>query len=139
MFAKKGSGIFVSPKGVLQATESIGLCLVIWFACGVVSLLGALCYAELGTLVTESGAELIYILRGFGTLNREVSRVLAFLYSWSAAVILKPTSFAAICLACANYILGPIIGQCGPPGLLVKLGALVVMCKLMISNSFFFY
>jgi L-type amino acid transporter 9 len=36
-----GSGIFVSPKRVLQETESVGLCLIIWVACGLVSLLGS--------------------------------------------------------------------------------------------------
>ncbi len=36
-----GSGIFVSPKGVLRETQSIALCLIIWTACGLVSLLGS--------------------------------------------------------------------------------------------------
>ncbi len=80
-------------------------------------------------MISESGAEFIYILRGFGTVNFHFARLLAFLYSWSAAVILKPTSFAAISLACSTYILGPIIGECGPPPLLIKIGAFVIMRK----------
>jgi hypothetical protein len=82
----------------------------------------------LGTLIPESGGELIYILRGFQTFNKHVGRVLAFLYSWSAAIILKPSAFGVLTLASSKYILGPIIGNCGPPDTLVKLGAILIMC-----------
>lgn len=43
-----GSGIFVSPSGLLTRTGSIGVSFLVWTACGILSLCGALAYAELG-------------------------------------------------------------------------------------------
>ena len=61
-----GSGIFISPKGVLADVESVGATLCVWVAAGIVSLFGAMCYAELGTMITESGGTYTYVRVIFG-------------------------------------------------------------------------
>ncbi|CAF2550574.1 unnamed protein product [Rotaria sp. Silwood2] len=59
-----GSGIFVSPKNVLKDTKSVGFCLIVWAVCGLLALLGALCYAEIGTVIPRNGAEIAYLKEG---------------------------------------------------------------------------
>ena len=59
-----GSGIFVSPGGVLHNTGSINMALVVWVLAGVFSMIGAFCYAELGCMIKNSGLGL-YLSEGY--------------------------------------------------------------------------
>uniref|UniRef100_A0A670YKQ3 b(0,+)-type amino acid transporter 1 n=1 Tax=Pseudonaja textilis TaxID=8673 RepID=A0A670YKQ3_PSETE len=120
-----GSGIFISPKSVLANIGAIGPCLVIWAACGVLATLGALCFAELGTMIPKSGAEYPYLLEAFGPIP-------AFLFSWSSLMVIKPSAFAIICLSFAEYVSAPFYPGCDPPVLVIKL-AITVLNSLSVK------
>lgn len=77
-----GSGIFISPQAALQFSGSIGACLLIWIACGVISLLGALCFAELGTVVPRSGAEYAYLIEAFAKTDKFWGPLPSFVCAW---------------------------------------------------------
>lgn len=117
-----GAGIFVSPTGVLRFAGSTGMALVVWAACGLISMVGAMCYAELGTMIPKSGGDYAYIFSAFGPLP-------AFLFLWVALLIIQPTSNAIAGITFANYILEPIYAGCSPPDNAVRLVAAVVICE----------
>jgi solute carrier family 7 (L-type amino acid transporter), member 9/15 len=85
-----GSGIFISPQAALEYSGSIGACLVVWVACGVISLLGALCFAELGTVVPRSGAEYAYLIEAFAKTDKFWGPLPSFVCAW---VYVSRTSF----------------------------------------------
>ncbi|XP_040832608.1 b(0,+)-type amino acid transporter 1 [Ochotona curzoniae] len=123
-----GSGIFISPKSVLRNTEAVGPCLILWAACGVLATLGALCFAELGTMITKSGGEYPYLMEAFGPIP-------AYLFSWTSLVVMKPSSFAIICLSFSEYVAAPFYSGCEPPQVVVKFLAAAAIWLITIVNA----
>jgi len=119
-----GSGIFISPKGVLQEVQSVGMSLIIWFACGLFSMVGAYCYTELGTAIVRSGADYAYMFEAFGPF-------LAFLRLWVECMIVRPCAAAIVALTFANYVIEPLFPTCPQPEVAVRLLAAVAIGKFL--------
>ena len=84
-----GSGIFLVPAEMMKALGSSGTVYLAWAVGAVLSLFGALTYAELAALKPQTGGEYVYMRDGYGPLG-------GFLYAWTYFVIAKPGSMATI-------------------------------------------
>uniref|UniRef100_A0A674CND9 Solute carrier family 7 member 10a n=1 Tax=Salmo trutta TaxID=8032 RepID=A0A674CND9_SALTR len=116
-----GSGIFISPKGVLEHAGSVGLSLIVWVCGGGICALGSMCYAELGVTIPKSGGDYSYVTEIFGGL-------VGFLLLWSAVLIMYPTTLAVIALTFSNYVLQPVFQNCVAPYLATRLLSSICIC-----------
>ena len=93
-----GSGIFLTPGLIFRQLDgSVGLSLLVWLAGGVLSLLGALTYAELAACNPEAGGLYCFIRDAFGRLP-------AFLYGWCLFLVVASGSVAALARAFSRYL-----------------------------------
>jgi APA family basic amino acid/polyamine antiporter len=99
-----GAGIFRTPSLVAGASASEAAVLVAWALGGLVSLAGALCYAELATTYPNAGGDYHYLHRAFG-------RNLAFLFAWARLTVIPTGSIALI-----SFVFGDYASQLAPLG-----------------------
>lgn len=92
-----GTAIFLVPATMAAATGSLALVFAAWLLGGLLSLAGALSYAELATALPQAGGEYIYLRRAYGP-------IWGFLYGWMQSLIGKPGSIATIATAFALFL-----------------------------------
>lgn len=92
-----GAGIFKTPSLVAQNTGSSSVFLLVWLLGGVISLIGALCYAELSTTYPNAGGDYYYFTRAFG-------KALAFLYAWARLAVIQTGSIALLAFIFGDYL-----------------------------------
>src|SRR6266705_6904610 len=91
-----GAGIFKTPSIVAGSSGGETAMLLAWFAGGAVSLIGAMCYAELATAYPSAGGEYHFIGRAFG-------RVPAFFYAWARMTVIVAGSIAVFSFVFGVY------------------------------------
>ncbi|MGE3682812.1 MAG: APC family permease [Bdellovibrionales bacterium] len=96
-----GTGIFLKTASMTQALGSPLWVLMAWLIAGILSLLGAMTYAELGALFPEAGGGYVYIREAYGRLP-------AFLAGWVSFWIVFPGSIAAYAVATATFLGGAL-------------------------------
>ncbi len=92
-----GSGIFLVPQEMMRAVGSGRMVYLAWITGGVLTLFGAMTYAELGAMMPQAGGEYVFLRNAYGDLP-------AFLYMWTWFAVAKPASIASITTGLARVL-----------------------------------
>ncbi|MBZ5577581.1 MAG: amino acid permease [Acidobacteriia bacterium] len=92
-----GSGIFLVPQSMIQHVGSVRMVFAVWMVAGLLSLAGALSYAELAAAMPEAGGEYVYLREAYGPLW-------GFLYSWTQMWVAKSGSIATLATGFFLYL-----------------------------------
>lgn len=92
-----GSGIFLVPQTMIRSVGTVNMVFVVWIVGGLLSLAGALSYAELAAALPEAGGEYVYLREAYGPLW-------GFLYSWTQMWVAKSGSIATLATGFFLYL-----------------------------------
>lgn len=94
-----GTGIFLKAAVMAQLVGGISTIVLAWLTAGFLSLMGALCYAELGSRLPKSGGEYVFLQAGW-------PKSISFLYGWTRFWIASPASISAYGVGAATFASG---------------------------------
>jgi APA family basic amino acid/polyamine antiporter len=117
-----GSGIFINSAIVAQRVGTASLTLGVWILGGVLALIGAFCFGELGQRRPEAGGQYVYIREALGPLP-------AFLYAWALLLVIATGAIAAVAVTFANYT-SALLGL-GPEASLPLAGSAILVLTIV--------
>jgi basic amino acid/polyamine antiporter, APA family len=100
-----GSGIFIVSADIARDVGSTGWLLLIWVFTGVLTIIGALSFAELASMMPHAGGQYIFLREAYGSLW-------GFLYGWTLFLVIQTGFIAAVSVAFAKFlgVLAPWLG-----------------------------
>lgn len=130
-----GTGVFLKARVMTCNVDTPGMVIAVWVIAGVMSLLGALTYAELATIFPRAGGEYVFIRQAYG-------RLWGFLYGWTRFFVATSGALAALATGFAIFVttlVGAGAWQVTVPGLglpvtLVQLLAVVAIWAVTLVN-----
>jgi amino acid transporter len=92
-----GTGIFLKPAEMAREGRAVSVVFAAWIVGAVLSIFGALAFAELGAAIPEAGGEYAYLRRAFGP-------VYGFLFGWMHSIVGRPSSLASISAGMMRFV-----------------------------------
>ncbi len=123
-----GSGIFIVSADIARDVGSSGWLLAVWAIAGVMTVLGALAYAELAAMMPHAGGQYIFLREAYSPL-------FGFLYGWTSFTVIQTGTIAAVGVAFAKFlgVLIPALGT-GPEATLFRIDGFHLLVKLPFSS-----
>ncbi|HPS79252.1 MAG TPA: amino acid permease, partial [Thermoanaerobaculaceae bacterium] len=107
-----GTGVFITGGDMARVLPHGGLLLLAWLVGGLLTLAGALTYAELGVMLPGAGGIFHFLKEAYGPFP-------AFLYGWSCFLVVFSGGIAAIAVGFAEY-LGAFVPACSTTNILCR-------------------
>lgn len=114
-----GIGIFRTPSIVAANVDAEWLFIAVWVAGGLITLLGALCYAELSSAYPHAGGEYHFLSRAYG-------RPVAMMFGWARCTVIQTGAIAAVAFVLGDYL--SQIAPLGPYGATIYAAIGVAVC-----------
>jgi APA family basic amino acid/polyamine antiporter len=108
-----GSGIFIVSADISRDVGSAGWLLLVWVVTGVLTIIGALSYAELASMMPSAGGQYVFLREAYGPLP-------AFLSGWTCFLVIQTGFIAAVSVAFAKF-LGVFVPQLGTDSYLLSI------------------
>ena len=122
-----GTGVFLKAAVMAQLGGSAAWVLAAWAVAGVLSLAGAMTYAELGGMYPAAGGEYVYLRKGYGPL-------MGYLYAWNRFWIATPGSIAAYAVGSATFLAPVLPPSLGGGSVPLAIGIIVVFTLINCLN-----
>jgi amino acid transporter len=100
-----GSGIFIVSADIARDVGSAGGLLAVWLVTGLITVFGALSYAELAAMMPRAGGQYVYLREAYSPLW-------GFLYGWTLFLVIQTGTIAAVGVAFAKF-LGVLVPKLG--------------------------
>jgi len=116
-----GSGVFKKVVPMAESLHDGALILTCWLAAGLLSMIGALCTAELAAMMPGSGGEYVYFRKIYG-------RFFAFLYGWANLVVMRSATVAALAFVFSQSLYALL-----PPAMVAGWGSATFVVKVVAT------
>jgi APA family basic amino acid/polyamine antiporter len=120
-----GSGIFIVSADIARNVGSPGWLMVVWLITGIITVIGALSYGELASMMPHVGGQYVYLKEAYHPL-------IGFLFGWTTFLVIQCGSIAAVAVAFAKFS-GVLFPWIADKNVLIHIGILKVSSTMVVA------